>query len=258
MFNKKLRDLLENALCVTETVDLLETALKESIDESGIAPDLGVKAWESSVTYKQREVVAFGPKLFVSNVDNNTNNPPSVDRGDNWYSVTPLTGDYFDIAGNQFATYNGDWSELNNDYNLLSGFVIKVLGTGSFDFNSDGNPISVNDGDIVEYLEDTWVKRVAIEDKADSNYMDIGNMRIQWGLCPQGATGIETVTLPAAFANSTYRVTATARFLGSDPRFVSLPNTGRTNTTFRAQSVDGNGANSSASFEWMAIGLKPQ
>lgn len=94
----------------------------------------------------------------------------------------------------------------------------------------------------------------AVNDQAASGYIDIGNMRMQWGR--NTGAGNLIVTLPALFANANYVVTASSDGLlvgdtGSDTR---------TTSTFRIVSknvVNSAGSDASGTFSWIAIGLKP-
>jgi hypothetical protein len=91
-------------------------------------------------------------------------------------------------------------------------------------------------------------------DQSSTGYFDIGNMRMQWGT---GTTnGISNVTLPAAFANTNYRVTSS--YLGSGS-IAANPTGTKTTATFQVNSFfapDG-GPSGSVSFDWFAVGQKP-
>jgi hypothetical protein len=100
---------------------------------------------------------------------------------------------------------------------------------------------------------------VAINDQAASGYVDIGNMRIQWGRNTQDTTAERTVTLPVAFANTSYTVTLTsdngATALAFAPRVGTVG--GKTTTNFKARMSLIDGTASGINFSWQAIGLKP-
>lgn len=92
-----------------------------------------------------------------------------------------------------------------------------------------------------------------VDDQATAGYMDIGMMRMQWGVEPDN-TGPGTVTLPAPFANDTYTVTANAT---QQDRKIAIPS--KTTTTFDytpTNSTGGTGFNTLGT-NWIAIGTKP-
>ena len=61
-----------------------------------------------------------------------------------------------------------------------------------------------------------------IADNSASGYMDVGGMRMQWGVYAGGQTGaaIATIIFPAAFANSNYALTATVQSYFTNRIFV--------------------------------------
>lgn len=88
-----------------------------------------------------------------------------------------------------------------------------------------------------------------IVDNTASGYMDIGTMRMQWGITSDGGLDPATFTLPTAFANNTYTVTATAE---DSSWSCSIEN--KTTTAFnlnRSSSATG-----IIEWNWIAIGLK--
>jgi hypothetical protein len=99
---------------------------------------------------------------------------------------------------------------------------------------------------------------IAINDQSADGYVDIGNMRIQWGIAPT-ASALRTITLPAPFKNTSYTVTANTNSNLTDPpqtsRVVMLG--GKTANSFKGRVVQGNDGSSDFSFQWQAIGLKP-
>jgi hypothetical protein len=99
---------------------------------------------------------------------------------------------------------------------------------------------------------------VAINDQATDGYVDIGNMRIQWGIAGT-ASGLRTITLPAPFRDANYSVTANTNSAASDPpqlsRLVMLG--GKTASSFKGRVVQGSDDSSNFAFQWQAIGLKP-
>jgi hypothetical protein len=99
---------------------------------------------------------------------------------------------------------------------------------------------------------------IAINDQATDGYVDIGNMRIQWGIAGS-ASGLRTVTLPAPFRDTGYTVTANTDSAAGDPpllnRLVMLG--GKTTGSFKGRAVKGDNTDSNFAFQWQAIGLKP-
>ena len=88
-----------------------------------------------------------------------------------------------------------------------------------------------------------------IDDQSASNYVDIGNMRIQWGSQAQNSAG---VIFPQAFG-ATPSVTASA---GNTDAYIGV--SGVSTTGFNWGAYNFNGAFSNATlFTWIAIGLKP-
>lgn len=93
------------------------------------------------------------------------------------------------------------------------------------------------------------------DDQSASGYMDIGDMRMQWGTFNPPSTGTNPVTLPAAFKDATYTIT-TGTNAPVVNRTVALSN--RTTTQFDSQVyVAETAAVTDTSFHWQAIGLKP-
>ena len=87
---------------------------------------------------------------------------------------------------------------------------------------------------------------------SQSGYIDIGNIRIQWGLSSVAVDTGTTITLPAAFGNTYYMVTCSpegaAHGFPADIR-------GRTTTTFILDRR--NTASGTFNWGWIAIGVKP-
>jgi hypothetical protein len=137
---------------------------------------------------------------------------------------------------------------------------IEVIGsinlTGSFSAPPDlileataSNAVSSSFATTAENLS-----TVAITN-ANGNYIDIGNVRYQWGINTNTSTQLRTVTLPADFANTEYVVTANVvGQTDSTDRSVNIGT--KTTTNFTARPTT-NGSNSASPFNWMAIGLKP-
>ncbi len=102
---------------------------------------------------------------------------------------------------------------------------------------------------------------IAVNDQTASGYMDIGDMRIQWGQHVQTGSSFNTITLPAPFANNTYSVTTAAR--QNNAATLYSTHIGTQNTTdFTAlmlhTSTGGTiGAGTGLTTNWQAIGQKP-
>jgi len=96
---------------------------------------------------------------------------------------------------------------------------------------------------------------------SNASYMDIGNMRIQWGSTSGLAGGSATLTFPVPFRNTNYSITANA-INGSTGALIGVM-VAQTNTTsaiLNRNFTAGNPATVNAASEqvsWMAIGLKP-
>jgi hypothetical protein len=87
------------------------------------------------------------------------------------------------------------------------------------------------------------------------SYVDLGNIRFQWGTNVLPSTQQRTVRLPVPFADATYSVTANVVDQStSDDRPISIGT--RTTTTFQARPTV-NASVSASPFNWIAIGLKP-
>jgi hypothetical protein len=93
----------------------------------------------------------------------------------------------------------------------------------------------------------------------NTNYVDIGTTRIQWGTNTGGA-GVQTYSFPVPFANNTYVITANAQsgattFLES----IHLERVSASQFQAVAMYVDGGNEtpNNGRTFFWTAIGQKP-
>lgn len=90
---------------------------------------------------------------------------------------------------------------------------------------------------------------------ADYNYIDIGDVRIQWGTNTSGSVGNTSVTLPASFADSTYSVTGSC--LNSSTTCLFKLNS-ITASSFSGRVVTNADAGTSGiGVKWIAIGKKP-
>ncbi len=99
--------------------------------------------------------------------------------------------------------------------------------------------------------------QIAINDKASSNYIDIGTMRIQWGSESIALDTAVTITLPGAFANTAYAVTTSVDDSWTTSTRVSevMKVETKTTTTFDLDRDDD--VTGTVICDWIAIGLKP-
>jgi hypothetical protein len=122
------------------------------------------------------------------------------------------------------------------------------------------NVISAKDSDGTNVFSvDTNGKITTPGDHTSSGYFDIGNMRIQWGSVGNGVDGIQTVTLPVPFANTSYVVTGNVTDATTEWYF-TLTTKPVTTTTFQATKMYGKvdiSNKAGQGFSWMAIGMKP-
>jgi hypothetical protein len=95
------------------------------------------------------------------------------------------------------------------------------------------------------------VGQTAITDNTASHYVDIGNMRLQWGNHNDNNVDTTTVTLPALFANTDYVVNAISNSGGS----LSVAAEAKTTSTFDLDRSSS--ATSTQTWGWFAIGQKP-
>ena len=100
---------------------------------------------------------------------------------------------------------------------------------------------------------------IPVNDQSTSGYMDIGNMRIQWGQETYGGA-VDQVTLPAPFKDATYAVTTNSNY---NPGGAVVWSSARllTSTGFSFvcaySSISNFGNPTGHPMSWMAIGLKP-
>ena len=102
-----------------------------------------------------------------------------------------------------------------------------------------------------------------VDDQAASGYMDIGEMRIQWG---RGfpSSGILNITFPAAFADTSYSIVSSVNNLivsNNAPDALIAVGFGNLTTTGAvaesAFTTGGATAPSGSEIFWQAIGLRP-
>jgi len=95
---------------------------------------------------------------------------------------------------------------------------------------------------------------LATDDQSASGYIDIGNMRMQWGIDTSANTGVRAITFPAPFADTGYVVTVSPSALGNETASAQALST----TQFNARIWEANTAlSTSGDISWQAIGLKP-
>jgi len=97
--------------------------------------------------------------------------------------------------------------------------------------------------------------QASFSDNSASGYIDIGSVRIQWGSKPGNGVATDTVTLPVAFASTTYTTsltpfTVTNALLGFNTVTKSVGN-------FTVRKKSGSGDSMAEGFDWIAIGVKP-
>ena len=92
-----------------------------------------------------------------------------------------------------------------------------------------------------------------VDDQSTSGYMDIGDMRMQWGKINDGNNdGAFNVPFVAPFADANYSVVVTS---GTSNNGYAAATTGHTVNFFQLDRS--NDANSTIVWHWQAIGLKP-
>jgi hypothetical protein len=183
----------------------------------------------------------------------------------------PETGTY------RITAMSGETTTHFNSYVRVNGANTYILGNASDDdtkalsvladltagdvvdfWRNDGGTISiVNVSTSIEQLPTHTVATpdtLSVSDQSTSGYMDIGDMRMQWG--SGSGSGVTEVTsnFPAPFADTSYRVTAST-IGGGNGQTISIQS--KTTTSFNSTQVDVTGTPRSNSFDWIAIGLKP-
>ncbi len=183
-------------------------------------------------------------KIFV-----HSRNPPP-DNKNYYYSNEIYTADI--IEGSILRIQSGVWStQLEIDDITTSNAVVHSTGWSYSSFKIVGIKAQKTVIDVVN---------TPVNDQASSGYMDIGDMRIQWGVVPAGVAGQKTVTLPTAFANNTYSITLTTEYNGTNQ--VTAHCQSKAMGSFVGYSVENDSSSGTGSaivegFSWQAIGLKP-
>jgi hypothetical protein len=115
------------------------------------------------------------------------------------------------------------------------------------------NP-SFNPGGLNKVESASFVTATTISN-SNGSYIDIGDVRYQWGTTSTGGTGSRTLALPSAFLNAEYSFTANITGINdSASRTVNIDT--KTTSSINVR-VTSNGSGSGAAFNWIAIGLKP-
>jgi len=143
--------------------------------------------------------------------------------------------------------------------------VYKWIGNASandtFYFTIDNSTISEVDIIVQQIATSTYIPNTAliVDDKATSDYIDLGAMRMQWGVFPLASDSETAVTLPAAFATSAYSVN-----LGIEPSTgfttsgtIEIPVGIKTLTTTTFGLDRDNDITGTINVHWQAFGLKP-
>ena len=157
---------------------------------------------------------------------------------------------------------NRNWANSEIDIATMLENVSDGVNTDSFIhiFDNDFVTVTVVDAATGELSLGESGREVAycyseviapVPQTATSNYQDIGNTRIQWGV--EAADGV--VTLPVPFADTSYVVTTANTFPSGQRSSQVIENT-KTTTQFEIRAFASNAASATGS-NWMAIGIKP-
>ena len=219
-----------------------------------IAPSSGggIAEWDASEAYDQDDFVSFGPQLYVSMSNSNTNNSPIGNDGSNWLLIGAEYSDRYSIGADLFETYNGGWAEYTNNLPLAGNEVIEVTDTGTFDFNGDGNPITVTKaGSFLHNRSGTWVLDTVTD--------------IQPSYIVRDKDGVRELWLDATIDNAAQNFPVPFK-AGTTPRVcgaVGQPNVNIgiqsvTATTYLGQAHDGSGtAQPTAAADLYVVGETP-
>ena len=176
----------------------------------------------------------------------------ATDAANNFYQGTEFRAQLGDqsVASDYRKEFSGSATAI---LELSAGDVVKLRGneTGASDFLA-GTSLTVQQLPSTEVIN---AADTVVNDQSTSGYMDIGDMRMQWGNDQTAFNGL--VSFPAPFRTGTDpAVTMTARQTNFNSVARNVSATGFQNgTTF---SVDGNDIPTpGVPFSWMAIGLKP-
>lgn len=115
----------------------------------------GLKEWDAAENVPSGVFRTDGAEIYYS-LQASTNSPPTVDDGSRWRNVSATTTDAYSIAGDFFADRSGDWSAFTGNAAFNEVYALRMLDAGTFDFNDDGNPLTVEADDVIIYLYDRW------------------------------------------------------------------------------------------------------
>lgn len=126
-----------------------------------------------------------------------------------------------------------------------TGLTLTTTGSGAATYNSSTSTLNIPS---------------LVNDQTASGYIDIGNVRMQWGTATASSLGA-TYNLPAPFANTSYSITANS-MAGGGGQLQSVNIGAASNSTFGATVWYSNGSpngavNTGQPFSWIAIGRKP-
>lgn len=168
-------------------------------------------------------------------------------------AVTVIMGDSY-ARGTTYIAYEKVAGQLPAD--VFVGATAGVAGGSGF------VPAPAA-GDQAKFLTGagTWATpALTSNDQSASGYFDLGNMRIQWGTFTQGS-GVANITLPAAFANTSYTLTGNVQSVTPTTSTYGTAFSGKTTTSFITITTSHNGVSvnvsASQTVAWQAIGLKP-
>lgn len=179
------------------------------------------------------------------------------------------TGNHYQVAGvDYFNTYNNQLLVykpiISTDALSATSLTATGLTSAGIVTNTSAGvmgttaTVPIANGGTNATTAASALTNLGLIDNSSSGYFDIGTMRIQWGTIST-ASGV-SVTLPAAFANNTYSLTATAN-TGSTSGSGTVQISSKTTTTFTPIKIyvaSGGGVSAMGEpFCYIAIGLKP-
>lgn len=123
----------------------------------------------------------------------------------NWYNLTDAT-----VVGQIGSSGEGTNTTARAIVDLTSAKEFRLRQTSSatnMSIDTNGSYIKVKQLPSSTVVDP---EAVAVSDQAASGYMDIGAMRMQWGTFTTTTGTDETITFPAAFADTNYSFVATS------------------------------------------------
>ena len=114
----------------------------------------GVDDWNASASYVERDLVKYGTELYIA-LQSNSNITP-ISSAQNWQKIGATYCEEYSIAADAFSGLNGGWADYVN-LPLAGNEILLMADAGTFDFNQDGNPITVKAGDKLQYQYVEWV-----------------------------------------------------------------------------------------------------